>query len=105
MYTYRKMTIDEALLIGEIDCSYRIKNVLRMNPESNQYELTEINWVNERLPYGMIWHVNRFCNTIKNGGAAFGCFDHNQLIWICYSRCSDFRRTYKVCFARSVIHQ
>ena len=79
MLTYRRMGIEEAIKIGEIDAFYRIENVWKKNSDG-VYELQRINWVNGMLPYGMSWHYERFRNTIINGGRAFGCFYGRQLV-------------------------
>lgn len=65
---YREMHIEEAERIAEIDATCYIKNVWRMNVETGQYELTEINWTDKDLPNGFEWHLQRFKETFKSGG-------------------------------------
>lgn len=80
MLEYRKLKLEEAERIAEIDATHYIKNVWRMNEATGEYRLVEINWTDRELPNGFGWHLNRFKETLKNGGTAFGCFDENTLI-------------------------
>lgn len=77
---YREMKIEEAERISEIDATHFIKNVWRMNQETEIYELKEINWTDYELPNGYEWHLQHFKDTLRNGGNAFGCFTGNTLI-------------------------
>ncbi len=43
MACYREMNIGEAERISDIDAAYYIKNAWRMNRETGEYALTEIN--------------------------------------------------------------
>lgn len=80
MLEYRNLKLEEAERIAEIDATHYIKNVWRMNEETGEYRLVEINWTDLELPNGFEWHLNRLKETLKNGGTAFGCFDENTLI-------------------------
>lgn len=77
---YRKMRLDEADRIAEIDATHFIKNAWRVNEATGEYGLVEINWTDTELPNGFGWHLNRFKETVKNGGTAFGCFEGEKLI-------------------------
>lgn len=77
---YRRLKLDEAERIAEIDATHFIKNVWRVNKETGEYCLVEINWTDKELPNGFEWHLRRFRETVKNGGAAFGCFEDGTLI-------------------------
>ena len=39
-----------------------------------------MNWTEYELPNGFDWHLNRFRETIRSGGKAFGCFEGNRLV-------------------------
>lgn len=80
MSEYRKLSLEEAERIAEIDATHFIKNVWRIDEKTGEYGLVEINWTDTELPNGFDWHLNRFKETIKNGGAAFGCFEEGMLI-------------------------
>ena len=80
IFKYREMNVDEAERIAEIDATYFIKKVWRMNQESGEYELLEINWTEKELPNGYEWHLQHFKATIMNGGKAFGCFCGDTLV-------------------------
>lgn len=80
MLEYRKMNLNEADRIAEIDATHFIKNVWRINEASGEYGLVEINWTDTELPNGFGWHLNRLKETIKSGGTAFGCFDEGKLV-------------------------
>ena len=80
MLGYRKLNLEEADRIAEIDATHFIKHAWRMNEETGEYGLLEINWTDTELPNGFGWHLNRFKETLKNGGTAFGCFEENRLI-------------------------
>lgn len=80
MLEYRKLVLEEAERIAEIDATHFIKNVWRFNEATGAYGLVEINWTDTELPNGFGWHLNRFKQTVKNGGTAFGCFKENTLI-------------------------
>ena len=69
---YRRLKLEEAERIAEIDATHFIKNVWRVNKETGEYCLAEINWTDKELPNGFEWHLRRFRATVKNGGAAFG---------------------------------
>ena len=80
MLEYRKLKLYEADRIAEIDATHYIKNVWRLNEETGEYGLVEINWTDTELPNGFGWHLNRFKETLKHGGTAFGCFERDALI-------------------------
>lgn len=80
---YRRLRLEEAERIAEIDATHYIKNVWRINEKTGEYGLVEINWTDTELPNGFDWHLNRLKETIANGGCAFGCFDENRLIGYC----------------------
>ena len=80
MLEYRKLSFNEADRIAEIDATHFIKNVWRINEATGEYGLVEINWTDTELPNGFDWHLNRFKETVKNGGTAFGCFEEDRLI-------------------------
>lgn len=80
MPEYRKLNLEEADRIVEIDATHFIKNVWRINEATGEYGLVEINWTDKELPNGFDWHLNRFKETLKNGGTAFGCFEEGVLI-------------------------
>lgn len=80
MLTYREMLLEEAERIAEIDATHFIKNVLRKNRETGEYELKEINWTDKELPNGFSWHLQRYKDTVSSGGKVFGCFDENTLV-------------------------
>lgn len=80
MLEYRKLNLDEAARIAEIDATHFIKNAWRINEETGEYELVEINWTDTELPNGFEWHLNHLLKTFENGGNVFGCFDDNKLI-------------------------
>ena len=80
MLEYRKLNMDEAGRIAEIDATHFIKNVWRINEATGEYNLVEINWTDTELPNGFDWHLNRFKETLKNGGTAFGCLEEGKLI-------------------------
>lgn len=80
MAEYRKLHLEEADRIAEIDATHFIKNVWRRNEVTGEYGLVEINWTDTELPNGFEWHLNRLKETIKNGGTAFGCFEAKKLI-------------------------
>ena len=80
MAEYRKLKLEEADRIAEIDATHYIKNVWRMDAATGEYRLVEINWTDTELPNGFGWHLNRFKETVKNGGTAFGCFEDEMLI-------------------------
>lgn len=80
MREYRKLSIEEAERISEIDATNYIKNVWRINEDTGEYSLVEINWTDTELPNGYEWHLNRLKETMINGGAAFGCFDEGILV-------------------------
>ena len=80
MVEYRKLHLEEAERIAEIDATHFIKNVWRRNEVTGEYGLVEINWTDTELPNGFGWHLNRFKETMKNGGTAFGCFEKDTLI-------------------------
>ena len=80
MVEYRKLHLEEADRIAEIDATHYIKNVWRINETTGEYRLVEINWTDTELPNGFDWHLNRLKGTIRNGGTAFGCFDDEKLI-------------------------
>lgn len=70
MSEYRKLTLEEAERIAELDATHFVKNVWRINEETGEYGLVEINWTDTELPNGFDWHLNRFKETVKNGGTA-----------------------------------
>lgn len=80
MLIYRKMRKDEVGKILEIDATYWIKNAWRRSKITGEYELQEINWMDESLPNGIEWHKKHFEETITKGGKAFGCFDKETLV-------------------------
>lgn len=80
MLKYREMCAEEAELINQIDATHFIKNVWRMNNDSDNYELTEINWTDYELPNGLDWHLTHFRETVLSGGKAFGCFTEHKLV-------------------------
>ena len=80
MQSFREMNIGEAERISDIDAAYYIKNAWRLNRETGEYELTEINWTDETLPNGFEWHLDHFKKTIQGGGKAFGCFEDDTLV-------------------------
>ncbi len=80
MFLYRELNIDEANRIKEIDGSCFIKNAWRMNPDTQEYELVEINWKDDELPNGIGWHVKHMRRTFEGGGTVFGCFDGDTLV-------------------------
>ncbi len=80
MLKYREMNINEAERIAEIDATNFIKNVWRMNGESGEYELVEINWTDHELPNGFAWHFQHYKDTLEHGGKAFGCFEGDILV-------------------------
>lgn len=94
MLTYRRMGIKEAIKIAEIDASYDMKRVWKLD-ESGKYQLVTINWKNEMLPYGIQWHYEHFRNTILGGGHAYGCFDGNQLVGFATVNADMFGEKYK----------
>lgn len=73
------MQLQEAERIVEIDATHFVKNVWRKDA-SGEYRLVEINWTDTELPNGFAWHLQRFRETIENGGTAFGCFDGESLV-------------------------
>ena len=80
MVKCRKLHLEEADRIAEIDATHYIKNVWRIDEATGEYRLVEINWTDTELPNGFDWHLNRLKETIKNGGTAFGCFEARKLI-------------------------
>ena len=80
MLEYRKLLPEEAERISEIDATHYIKNVWRMDENTKEYNLVEINWTDTELPNGFEWHLNRLKETLENGGTAFGCFQEGVLI-------------------------
>lgn len=91
---YRKMNIDEAERISEIDATHFIRNAWRAD-ESGKYRLTEINWTDKELPNGLEWHISRFKQALADGGAAFGCFDGTKLVGYAVVNSSLFGETAK----------
>ena len=77
---YRKLRIEEAERISEIDATDYIKNAWRFNDVTGEYNLVEINWTDKELPNGFEWHLKRLKDTLINGGTAFGCFEKDLLI-------------------------
>ena len=77
---YHEMLPEEAERISEIDAECYIKNAWRIDAETNEYKLVEINWTDYELPNGFEWHLNRFRESISEGGKAFGCFDQGKLV-------------------------
>lgn len=77
---YRELCLEEADKIKEIDATCFIKKAWRMNDSSGEYELTEFDWTDYELPNGILWHLDHFRETLRNGGKAFGCLDHNTLV-------------------------
>ena len=77
---YRRLELEEAERIAEIDATYFIKNAWRVDEKTGEYYLVEINWTDKELPNGFEWHLRRIKETIKNGGVAFGCFEDGTLI-------------------------
>ena len=80
MEEYRKLKLEEADRIAEIDATNYIKNAWRIDAATGEYRLVEINWTDTELPNGFGWHLNRFKETVKKGGTAFGCFEDETLI-------------------------
>ena len=77
---YREMLLEEAEKISEIDAECYIKNAWRMDAETSTYKLVEIDWTDYELPNGLEWHLNRFRESMAEGGKAFGCFDRGKLV-------------------------
>lgn len=75
---YRELELCESEKIKMIDATCFIKNAWRL--VDGEVRLIEINWTDYELPNGLDWHIERFCETIKSGGKAFGCFDGNTLV-------------------------
>lgn len=49
---YRRLKLDEAERIAEMDATHFIKNVWSVNKETGEYCLVEINWTDKELPNG-----------------------------------------------------
>lgn len=75
---YRRMKLEEAERIKEIDATCYIKNVWRNI--DGKLTLVEINWTDYELPNGLDWHLEHFKKTIESGGSCFGCFDNGVLV-------------------------
>jgi GNAT superfamily N-acetyltransferase len=80
MLKYREMSSKEKGLIEQIDATCHIKNAWRMNSQSGELELTEMDWTDHELPNGLDWHIEHFDRAVSSGGKAFGCFDQNTLV-------------------------
>ena len=72
------MKQSEVEKIKMIDATCFIKNAWRL--VDGEIKLVEINWTDHELPNGLKWHMEHYCETIKLGGQAFGCFDGDCLI-------------------------
>lgn len=75
---YRRMKLEEAERIKEIDATCYIKNAWRYI--DGVLTLVEIDFTDYELPNGFCWHLEHFKQTIENGGYAFGCFDTDVLV-------------------------
>lgn len=71
--TYRKMKLEEADKIGEINPYYYIKNAWRTH--EGQLKLIEIDYEDRDWANGYDQHLKGLISTIENDGFACGAFD------------------------------
>lgn len=76
---YRKLSVEECLLINEIDPSQYIRKAWR--EVDGKRQLVEINYHDSDWPNGYEYHSSHLKETILGGGSAIGAFDtDNRLL-------------------------
>ena len=75
---YRELSLAESYRVNEINGAQFIAKAWRL--VGGIRRLVDINWQEDGLPNGADWHIHHLEDSIKNDGAAYGCFDGDTLI-------------------------
>lgn len=75
---YRELSLADSYRVNEINGAQFIAKAWRQIDGKRQ--LVDINWQEHQLPNGIDWHIHHLETAVKNGGAAYGCFEENTLI-------------------------
>jgi len=91
--TYRRLELEEAARIREIDASQFIGKAWR--EVNGVHHLIEINYQDPDFPNGYESHFTALKKTILNGGSALGAFDDDKLVGFCSVNSDIFGSKYK----------
>lgn len=75
---YRELTINECELIRQINGAQYIEKAWR--EVDGKRQLITIDWQEPGLPNGFEWHIERFQQSLRDGGTAFGCFNEESVL-------------------------